>query len=73
MNAMMNSLMDEEARAALIDEATRDWLGSQVFPEIPMISEGSNLRLLGEFVSPAKQPVILAAAIQAATTIPAIA
>jgi hypothetical protein len=70
----MYALMDdEEARAARIDEATRDWLESQVFPEIPLISEGNNHRLLDAFVSPVKQPVVLGSVFFAATKPQAVA
>lgn len=48
---------NQEAKAARIDEATRDWLESQVFPTIALVAEGSNLRRLDEFVSPRKQPI----------------
>jgi hypothetical protein len=48
---------DQEAKAARIDEATRDWLESQVFPTIPLVSERNALRCLGVFVSPVKEPV----------------
>lgn len=48
---------NQEAKAARLDEATRDWLESQVFPTIALVAEGSNLRRLDEFVSPRKQPI----------------
>lgn len=48
---------DDEAKAARIQEATSDWLESQVFPTISLVAEGSNLRRLSEFVSPKKEPI----------------
>lgn len=48
---------DQEARSARIDEATRDWLESQVFPNIRLVTGGNNLRRLNEFVSPNKEAI----------------
>lgn len=48
---------DQEAKAARIDEATRDWLESQVFPTVPLVSTESVLRHLESFVSPVRKPI----------------
>lgn len=48
---------DQEAKAARIDEATQDWLESQVFPTIPLIWERDSLRCLDRFVTPVIEPV----------------
>lgn len=40
---------DQQRRAAMIDEATRDWLESQVFPTTRIISKEESLQhLTGE-------------------------
>jgi hypothetical protein len=56
---------EQEAKAARIDEATRDWLESQVFPTIPLVWARGNLRHLNEFVSLAKEPIEIGSTLSA--------
>jgi hypothetical protein len=64
---------EQEARAARIDEATRDWLESQVFPTIPLVWTRGNLRRLNEFVSPVKGPIEIGNTLSAPFRVPVAA